>query len=91
MIGRRSRFVSPPIKSAAVKNPLWPRRRGDETFVDHGLSLALWILPILMFPLGFAHIPSALLVLPLFTARLLWRLANGTSKQASLAAALAST
>ena len=25
MIGRRSRFASPPIKSAAVKNPFWPR------------------------------------------------------------------
>ena len=44
------------------------RQRGDETFVDQCLSLALWMLPILMFPLGFAHIPSALFILPLFAA-----------------------
>jgi hypothetical protein len=62
------------------------RQRGSETFVDQCLSLALWMLPILMFPLGFAHIPGALLILPLFTARLLWRLAHGTSEQASSAA-----
>jgi hypothetical protein len=67
------------------------RQRGDQTFVDHGLSLALWMLPILMYSLGGLHIPSALLVLPLFAARLLWRLANGTSEQASPAAALVST
>jgi hypothetical protein len=67
------------------------RQRGDETFVDHGLSLALWTLPILMIPLGVAHIPSALFVLPLFAARLLWRLANDTSEQASPTAALVST
>lgn len=59
------------------------RQRGNETFVDQCLSLALWMLPILMFPLGFAHIPGALLILPLFAARLLWRLAHGTSEQAS--------
>jgi hypothetical protein len=62
------------------------RQRGNETFIDQCLSLALWMLPILMFPLGFAHIPSALLILPLFAARLLWRLAHGTSEQASSAA-----
>jgi hypothetical protein len=44
-----------------------------------------------MIPMGVAHIPSALFVLPLFPARLLWRLANGTSEQASPAAALVST
>jgi alpha-1,2-mannosyltransferase len=59
------------------------RQRGNETFVDQCLSLALWMLPILMFTLGFAHIPGALLILPLFAARLLWRLAHGTSEQAS--------
>ena len=67
------------------------RQRGDETLVDQCLSLALWMLPILMFPLGFAHIPSALLILPLFAARLLWRLAHSTSEQASSAKVLAST
>jgi alpha-1,2-mannosyltransferase len=67
------------------------RQRGNETFVDQCLSLALWMLPILMFPLGFSHIPSALLILPLFAVRLLWRLALGTSEQAQSAAVLVST
>jgi alpha-1,2-mannosyltransferase len=58
------------------------RQREGETFVDHCLSLAVWLLPLLMFPLGFAYIPSALIILPLFAARLLWRLANGRSEQA---------
>jgi alpha-1,2-mannosyltransferase len=67
------------------------RQRGNEPFADQCLSLALWTLPILMFPLGFAHIPSPLLILPLFAARLLWRLARGTSEQASSTAVLVST
>jgi alpha-1,2-mannosyltransferase len=67
------------------------RQRGNEGFADQCLSLALWTLPILMFPLGFAHIPGALLILPLFAARLLWRLAHGTSEQAQSAAVLVST
>jgi hypothetical protein len=67
------------------------RQRGDETFVDQCLSLTLWMLPILMFPLGFAHIPSALLILPLFAARLLWRLAHVTSERVSSAEVLVST
>ncbi|MDF0582328.1 glycosyltransferase family 87 protein [Bradyrhizobium yuanmingense] len=59
------------------------RQRGNEAFADQILSLALWMLPILMFPFGFAQIPIALLILPLFAARLLWRLSNDKSKQAS--------
>jgi hypothetical protein len=66
------------------------RRRGDENLADHCLSLAVWTLPVLMFPLGFAHIPSAAIVLPLFAARLLWRLAHDTSGQASSGTAPAS-
>jgi alpha-1,2-mannosyltransferase len=49
----------------------------DESYVDHGLALAVWTLPILMFPLCYLHIPSALLVLPAFAGRLVWRLARG--------------
>lgn len=64
-------------------------QRDSETFADQALSLALWMLPILMFPFGFAHIPIAGLILPLFAARLLWRLAD-TSNQASLATVPAS-
>ena len=53
------------------------RTREDETYADHALSLAVWTLPILMFPFGFSHLPIALVVLPLFAARLVWRLAHG--------------
>jgi len=35
--------------------------------------------------LGSAHIPSALFVLPLFAARLMWRLAHDASERASSA------
>ena len=64
------------------------RQRENETVIDQCLLLAVWTLPILMFPLGFAHIPSAPIILSLFAARLLWRLAYGTSGQASSAQAL---
>ncbi|QDW36926.1 DUF2029 domain-containing protein [Bradyrhizobium sp. KBS0727] len=68
------------------------RQRGNETFVDQCLSLALWMLPILMVLLGgFAHIPGALLILPLFAARLLWRLAHRTSERESPSAAMVTT
>jgi hypothetical protein len=67
------------------------RQRGNETLVDQCLSLALWMLPILMFPLGFAHIPSALFILPLFAARLVWRLAHETSEPAPSGKLLVST
>jgi alpha-1,2-mannosyltransferase len=53
------------------------RTREDETYADHALSLAVWTLPILMFPFGFSHLPIALVVLPLFAVRLVWRLAHG--------------
>jgi hypothetical protein len=53
------------------------RARDDETYADHALSLLVWTLPVLMFPFGFAHLPIALLVLPLFAGRLVWRLAHG--------------
>jgi hypothetical protein len=53
------------------------RGRDDETYVDHGLALAVWTLPALMVPFGSSHIPIALIVLPLFAGRLVWRLARG--------------
>jgi len=53
------------------------RGRDDETYVDHGLALAVWTLPALMLPFGSSHIPIALIVLPLFAGRLVWRLARG--------------
>jgi alpha-1,2-mannosyltransferase len=53
------------------------RTREDQTYVDHALSLLVWALPVLMFPFGFKHLPIALLALPLFAGRLVWRLAHG--------------
>jgi alpha-1,2-mannosyltransferase len=53
------------------------RTREDQTYADHALLLAVWILPIVMFPFGFSHLPIALVVLPLFAARLVWQLAYG--------------
>jgi alpha-1,2-mannosyltransferase len=58
----------------------------DETFVDQCLSLTL--LHFMMLSLGFVeltHIPGPLVILPLFAARLLWRLASGTLEQVSSA------
>jgi alpha-1,2-mannosyltransferase len=55
------------------------RTRSDETYVDHGLALAVWMLPVLMYPFGFSRIGIALLVLPLFAARLVWRLARASA------------
>ncbi len=57
------------------------RGREDNTYVDHSLALAVWALPILMLPFGFSHIPVALLVLPLFAGRLVWRLARGEQRR----------
>ena len=57
------------------------RGREDGTYVDHSLALAVWALPILMLPFGFSHIPVALLVLPLFAGRLVWRLARGEQRR----------
>jgi len=59
------------------------RTREDETYLDHGLALAIWALPVLMLYFGFMHLPTALLVLPVFAGRLVWRLAR--SEQPSLA------
>jgi alpha-1,2-mannosyltransferase len=56
------------------------RAREDESYLDHGLALAVWMLPILMLPFGFSHVPVALLVLPLFAGRLVWRLARGAQR-----------
>jgi hypothetical protein len=56
------------------------RPRADETYADHALSLAVWTLPALMLPFGASHIPIALIVLPLFAGRLVWRLARGEQR-----------
>ncbi len=52
------------------------RQRGDNTALDHGLILAVWLLPIAMMFTGvILHAPIAILILPAFAARLVWRLA----------------
>jgi hypothetical protein len=67
------------------------RQRGNETFADQCLSLAVWMLPFLIMPFGLVRTTCALVILPLFAARLLWRLAGGTSEQVSSAAVPAQT
>jgi alpha-1,2-mannosyltransferase len=59
------------------------RAREDESYLDQGLALVVWTLPVLMLYFGFMRLPTALLVLPLFAGRLLWRLAR--SEQRSVA------
>ena len=65
------------------------RARADETFADHALSLLVWALPVLMFPFGFAHLPIALVVLPLFAMRLVWRLAHAERRDLAAPAQVA--
>jgi hypothetical protein len=50
------------------------RERADNTLADHRLALAVWTLPVTMLLFGAAHIPIAMLVLPAFAGRLIWRL-----------------
>ena len=50
------------------------RQRPDNTPVDHYLVLAVWLLPVAMLLFGAAHIPIAVVVLPAFAGRLVWRL-----------------
>lgn len=50
------------------------RERSDNSVADHGLAIALWMLPAAMLPFGAARIPIAVLVLAAFAGRLVWRL-----------------
>lgn len=52
------------------------RQRNDNTPADHRLALAVWTLPVTMLLFGAAHIPIAMMVLPVFAGRLIWRLAH---------------
>jgi hypothetical protein len=58
------------------------RQRDDNTLADHRLALAVWTLPVTMLLFGAAHIPVAMLVLPAFAGRLIWRLARGHASAA---------
>jgi hypothetical protein len=52
------------------------RQRADNTPADHRLALCVWTLPVAMLLFGAAHVPVAMLVLPAFAARLVWRLSR---------------
>lgn len=52
------------------------RQHADPEPVDHYLMMAVWTLPVTMMLAGLMHIPLAMIVLPLFGARLLLRLAQ---------------
>ncbi len=53
------------------------RERTDNTVADDRLAIAVWILPVAMLLFGAAHIPIAMMVLPAFAGRLIWRLSRG--------------
>jgi hypothetical protein len=61
---------------------LWSRP--DQTRLDHGLSVAVWALPILTMVLGLLQIPLSSGVLIAFAARLLWRLRKAEAHGASM-------
>lgn len=52
------------------------RQRADNDPLDHWLLIAVWILPLAMMLGGLIRIPVAVLVLTMFGARLLYRLAR---------------
>ncbi len=52
------------------------RERTDNTAADDRLAIAVWSLPVTMLLFGAVHIPLAMLVLPAFAGRLIWRLSG---------------
>jgi hypothetical protein len=58
------------------------RERGGD-LLDHRLGFAVWTLPIVTMLLGLAHIPGSCLVLLAFAARLLWRMKQDETAEAS--------
>jgi hypothetical protein len=63
------------------------RERADNEATDQWLMLAVWALPVAMLLFGAARIPIAMVVLPAFAARLLWRLWRGEAEVAAHAGA----
>jgi alpha-1,2-mannosyltransferase len=51
--------------------------RTRNTVADDRLAVAVWVLPVAMLLFGAAHIPIAMMVLPAFAGRLIWRLSHG--------------
>jgi alpha-1,2-mannosyltransferase len=58
------------------------RTRTDSTMADEMLAIAVWSLPVTMLLFGAVHIPIAMLVLPAFAGRLIWRLAHAETAYA---------
>lgn len=52
------------------------RERTRNTVADDRLAIAVWVLPVAMLLFGAAHIPIAMMVLPAFAGRLMWRLSH---------------
>jgi alpha-1,2-mannosyltransferase len=52
------------------------RQRPDNAPADDVLAIAVWTLPVTMLLFGAVHIPIAMLVLPAFAGRLIWRLSR---------------
>jgi alpha-1,2-mannosyltransferase len=55
--------------------------RTDNTLLDERLAIAVWALPVAMMLLAMARIPAAMIVLPIFAGRLVWRLARQERQQ----------
>jgi hypothetical protein len=56
--------------------------RKDSTAFDHGLAVAVWMLPVITLLLGLLGTPGSCLVLVAFLGRLTWRLAVGKAPAA---------
>ena len=65
------------------------RERSDATVADDVLAIAVWALPVAMLLFGAIHIPIAMLVLPAFAGRLVWRLSQAEVRQAAQSAVAA--
>jgi alpha-1,2-mannosyltransferase len=52
------------------------RERTRNAVADDRLAIAVWALPVIMLLFGAAHIPIAMIVLPAFAGRLIWRLSH---------------
>jgi alpha-1,2-mannosyltransferase len=59
------------------------RERADNTVADDRLAIAVWSLPVIMLLFGAIHVPIAMLVLPAFAGRLIWRLSRGEARRAA--------
>jgi alpha-1,2-mannosyltransferase len=60
------------------------RQRPDNAAADDALAIAVWILPAAMLLFGALHVPIAMIVLPAFAGRLVWRLTRERAPAAAL-------